>query len=336
MHSRLVVPQTLYKKGPLSQKENYLKQAFQPVSNKSAPPLPTKPPHLLRNSVTPPPVPDTSTVLGSSASSLPEHELSDFEHPQHSSTLKPLSTSQPENMHIIKPPKPPVRRESMRQNNESVIKKDTNLPRKQVRTVTSLEESFSTRFKPPSSFPAPIPFTNCVKTYPSKEPGALGRTSDSRKSTAPTILPVASTIKPTQINPEKPQVSRRKPNFYPPPPPLPKTSPPLGNGSSMFSEPLQFQNSKMIVPPAPPLQEAKHPPPRPPLPSIIPCPPPLPLNKENISKALGKVPTSSQTHQSKGLFNCESSTIKDSPISTKKIARSGFAENLAEIYLKLC
>merc|ERR1719186_277518 len=157
MHSRVVPQSLLYKKGPLSQKENYLKQAFQPVSNKSAPPLPTKPP--------PVPFPDTSTVLGSSASSLPEHELSDLDHPQLSSTLKPLSTSQPENMHIIKPPKPPVRRESMRQNNESVIKKDTNLPRKQVGTVTSLEESFSTRFKPPSTFPAPIPFTNCVKTY---------------------------------------------------------------------------------------------------------------------------------------------------------------------------
>merc|ERR1719186_1475990 len=196
MHSRVVPQSLLYKKGPLSQKENYLKQAFQPVSNKSAPPLPTKPPHLLRNSVTPPSVPvDTSTVLGSSASSLPEHELSDLDHPQLSSTLKPLSTSQPENMHIIKPPKPPVRRESMRQNNESVIKKGTNLPREQVGTVTSLEESFSTRFKPPSSFPAPIPFTNCVKTYPSKELGALERTSDSRKSTAPTLLPVASTIK---------------------------------------------------------------------------------------------------------------------------------------------
>ena len=58
--------------------------------------------------------------------------------------------------HQQQPPKPPVRRESMRSD-----------PRH--RTSISLEQRFQSRFHPPSSFPAPPPYENCPKTYPTKE-----------------------------------------------------------------------------------------------------------------------------------------------------------------------
>ena len=175
---------------PTSQKQNFpqlnqnsstkLKGSGSPLTRKPAPPVPVKPAHLQRNCLTPPPKPgNLSSVLGLSSYSLPEYEMSYLEHPQLSSTLKsqvlprtPFASkpqteeSKPEPE--PKPPQVPVRRESMKQINDVVGRQTKRSSNTVVARITSLEESFITRFRPVCDFPAPDVFTSCEKTYPSR------------------------------------------------------------------------------------------------------------------------------------------------------------------------
>eukprot|EP00092_Neocalanus_flemingeri_P021408 GFUD01023210.1.p1 GENE.GFUD01023210.1~~GFUD01023210.1.p1 ORF type:complete len:683 (-),score=158.04 GFUD01023210.1:59-2107(-) len=380
------------------------------VPTKSAPPLPTKPAHLQRKSVTPPPDSSIlSPVLCLSSSSLAEHDLSYPDHPQLSSTLKPqrggctqpLSTSQPsiENIEDFRPPKPPVRRESMSQSLEAAIedkeeqsllsnpvrpistsqpppvnmqgikppkppvrresmslsreaafkyKEDRSSLRNSAASVTSFEESFFTRFQPLSTFPAPFPFTNCEKTYPSLEQGQGTLARKYVKSTAPsspspikwTIQPVRTdsenillversdevgTLSKSSVNktsPSKPQAIIRKPTSNPPSPPLATITVPL-------PPPLPVDKTK--IPPE--AQVSTNPPPPPPLPPTVPCPLPSSLTSE--AEKSDKSTEKSSSHQANELPT-KSPTITDSPITVENLVSSGLAVNLAKIFSTGC
>jgi hypothetical protein len=327
---------------PTSQKLNFpqlnqsssskLKGSGSPLIRKPAPPVPAKPAHLQRNCLTPPPKPgNLSTVLGLSSYSLPEYEMSDLEHPQLSSTLKSqvlprtpfTSKALSEESKPQAEPKPhqvPARRDSMMQIND-VTKRSLKTV---VSTITSLEESFITRFRPVSDFPAPDVFTSCEKTYPSIEQGCVGRRESDQ------LVDRTSFGREEDIDPARDH----------PPPPLPSTAPPARSVTqSNFNEhiPVTFARppaQPTVPPPPPPLpvekdipavkpRESSIPPP-PPLPSSVPCP--VPIN----SDARPVVQASTPVIQSKEeLSTCKSPGVDDSVTS---IVKSGFADNLAKLY----
>jgi len=323
---------------PSSQKQNFpqINPSFStkgsgfPATRKPAPPVPTKPAHLQRNCLTPPPKPgNLSTVLGVSSYSLPEYELSDLEHPQLSSTLMsqalPTTQALPKDQPEVaksepepKPPQVPVRRESMKKINDMMLR-ESKISSTSVSPITSFEESFITRFRPVTNFPAPEIFTSCEKTYPSREQGSLAGSKSGQVIASGTLVseggcanppPLPSTAPPTRsisdniINKHNPVMMAKQAQLtVPPPPPLP-----VGNNSSAV------KSSESTIPPPPPL------------PSPATCPV-VPLHASSAAKP--GVQASTLSNQAK---EQQSEAVDNSPISVTRFVKSEFAVNLSKLY----
>jgi len=333
-------------RGPTSQKLNFpqlnrtLQGSGSPFIRKSAPPVPTKPAHLQRNCLTPPPKPgNLSSVLGLSSYSLPEYEMSDLEHPQLSSTLKsqvlprtpfaPKAQSEESKPEAEpKPPQGPVRRDSMKQINDVVGREMKRSFKTVVSTITSLEEGFITRFRPVCDFPAPDAFTSCEKSYPSIEQGCVGRRESDQ------LVTRSSLGSEEDIDPARDH----------PPPPLPSTAPPARSISqSNFNEHIPViipsPPAQPTVPPPTPLpavesinipevkpSESSIPPP-PPLLFPVPCPVPVYSGARPVVQASTPVIQTDKEH-----MICISPVVDDTPISVESMIKSGFADNLAKLY----
>jgi len=334
-------------------------------SKKPAPPLPSKPPHLLRNSLTPPPKPgNISSLLAISSYSLPDYELSSLEPPQLSSTLNSLANkSQAEAG--LQPTTEPLRSVSTRQGSEPIEDIKASLSNL-VLSAVSLEESFSTRFKPLKDFPVPDIFTNCEKSYPSKEQG-----NDARNSTDEQIALACNPVVPDRDKDNEEEQSQAfEPSGDQTPPPLPKTPPPnhsytmasnskigvsksiptpppLPTGNVVLEHSMHVESQKdqgglsielvstsqtnkaSAVSPAPPIGSSIPTPP--PFGSIVPPPPPLPSTGSHPHQ-INKVEAQPLVSKSKDVITSEDVNKEASPISVKKIAMSGFAVNLSKLY----
>jgi len=325
-----------------------------PCHARAAPPIPNKPPHLQRNSLTPPPskpLGNLSSVLRMSTHSLPDYGLPGREHP-------------------IKPPAVPSRRDSLRKSYDTGGIKHCASNR-------MFEERFRNKFKHLQFLPVPDKYTNCDKTYPSRN---VPNRSIIRQN-APFIKPDVRTVQNnsgdliprTLASPESVQRTR----IAPTPPPLPKLSPkqPLKNdrpptppplpktmqlpaqlpkmtvpSSSLFytmlqtSKPLDKTPSNLPSSPKTCSVTRRTPPTSPQLAKMVPAPPPPPLGIRGKKAPQEPGIVSSQTiikikntddmklKQSKGILDNDSKIIdttnkENSPVSVKKMA-----EKLSNLY----